>query len=337
MPSEAVPGGKPAPPRLGPKPPAPLPLSAYPAEPDLLDAIAAWFSYLTQERRVSPHTVAAYGHDLVRLLTFLRDYRGELPDLASLHRLEPRDLRAYLALTSRQSLGRLSQARALSVARSFFRFLVRRDLLRNDALFTVMGPKRPHSLPRPLSIAAATMAPDQAVLVQPNDAQPWIGARDCAMIMLLYGCGLRLAEALSLQRRAVTAEATHLRIHGKGNKERIVPLLPIVRDGLLAYIALCPFHLAPDGPLFLGVRGGPLNPRQVQRVMERVRAALGLADSATPHALRHSFATHLLSASNDLRAVQALLGHASISTTQRYTAVDEARLMAVYQQSHPRA
>ena len=228
---------------------------------------------------------------------------------------------------------RSSTARALSVLRSFFRFLERTDRARNDAIGAVRTPRLPHSVPKPVAAGDAL-----AIVAQAGDTtrkKPWVAARDTALLLLLYGAGLRIDEALSLNEdRAPSGDS--LRVLGKGGKERIVPILPAVREAVAAYKRACPY-VVPGGPLFLGARGGRLNAGVVQRELRRIRGALGLPETATPHALRHSFATHLLQAGGDLRAIQELLGHASLSTTQRYTEVDTARLVAVYNDAHPRA
>jgi integrase/recombinase XerC len=319
--------------RFRPSGPAPVPLSRFPAASDLSRAIALWREWLAIERRVSPHTLAAYGSDLAAFLDFLAEYLGETPDLAALGALRPADFRAYLARRAEDDLARRSTARALSVLRSFFRFLDRRDLLHNAALAAVRTPKLPKALPKALDVPDAAAALDAAEEAR----QPWVGKRDTAILFLLYGCGLRLAEALSLARREAPLAPGMLTITGKGRKQRQVPVLPAVAAAVAAYVAACPRHLAPDDPLFVGVRGAQLHPRLVQGKMQALRAALGLPEHASPHALRHSFATHLLAGGGDLRAIQELLGHASLSTTQRYTAVDAARLMAVYEKAHPRA
>ncbi|GGF08451.1 tyrosine recombinase XerC [Aliidongia dinghuensis] len=318
--------------------PDPLPLARFAATADLSDAIEAWQQQLKSERRASAHTLAAYGRDLAVFLDFTRDHHGEMPSLALLGRLRPADFRAYLAARAAQDLAKSSQARALSVLRGFFRFLDRRGLVTNPALTVLRGPRLGQSVPKPLSEGDAEAAIDAADTVQTVTAPPWIAARDTAVVTLLYGCGLRLSEALDLTRRqAPTAGMTTLRVTGKGGKTRIVPLLPVVASAVDDYLAHCPHPIGPDDPLFVGTRGGPLNPRLVQRLMEQLRIRLGLPDSATPHALRHSFATHLLAGGADLRAIQELLGHASLSTTQRYTAIDAAKLMEVYDRAHPRA
>jgi integrase/recombinase XerC len=312
--------------------PAPIALAHFAADPECLAAIAAWQSWLVAERRASPHTIAAYGSDLARFFAFLTDHLGVVPGVADLARLCAADFRAYLARRAGEGLTASSRARAMSVLRGFFRFLDRRGLAHNPALATVRSPKLPVSLPKPLTAAEAAEA-----LASVDDAKPWIAKRDIAVLTLLYGCGLRLAEALGLTRREAPTAAGAIRITGKGNKQRLVPILPIVAAVVADYLAACPHPLAADDALFVGARGGKLNPRLVQSRMAQLRRALGLPESATPHALRHSFATHLLAGGGDLRAIQELLGHASLSTTQRYTAVDMTRLVEVYDKAHPRA
>jgi len=314
--------------------PAPLPLARYAATPDLLDAIAQWQDWLAAERRVSPHTLAGYGLDLAAFLDFLSQHRGEVPSLAELDALTAADFRAYLAQRAAAELKRSSTARALSMLRGFFRFLDRRGLARNAALAAVRTPKLPKSVPKALSVAdAGNAVSDVAVLAD----EEWIKRRDVALLTLLYGCGLRLSEALGLTRAEAPLKPGTLVVTGKGNKQRRVPVLPVVAEAIAAYVAACPYRLAAEDTLFVGVRGGPLHPRLVQGRLQELRLYLGLPESATPHALRHSFATHLLAAGGDLRAIQELLGHASLSTTQRYTAVDASSLAAVYDKAHPRA
>jgi integrase/recombinase XerC len=322
----------------GVKRPRPQPLARFAADKDLLGAIDAWQDQLSHERRSSAHTLASYGRDLAIFLDFLRDHQGALPSLETLRRLELRDFRAFLAARTGAGLARSSVARGLSVVRGFFRFLNRRGLADNTALSVLRGPRLPKVAPRPLSVADAAAAIRSVDLAATAEAEPWIAARDAAVLCLLYGCGLRLSEALGLTRaEAPVPGAEMLVITGKGRKQRLVPLLPAVIEAVGAYLAACPYRLPPEGPLFVGARGGPLHPRLVQKMMEQVRRGLGLPDSATPHALRHSFATHLLGNGGDLRAIQELLGHASLSTTQRYTMVDLDGLMRVYEQAHPRA
>ncbi len=314
--------------------PEPVPLARFAAAADLADAIAQWQRWLTDERRNSVHTVAAYGSDLADFLDFLTEHLGGLPSLASLAALTVADFRAYLARRAADALERSSTARALSAVRGFFRFLDRRNLAHNAALAAVRTPKLPKSVPKALSVEDTESALDTA----PELArQPWVGKRDVALLTLLYGCGLRLSEALGLARREAPLAPGTLTVIGKGGKERQVPVLPAVAAAIVDYLAACPHRLAPDDPLFVGVRGARLHPRLVQGRLQELRALLGLPEHATPHALRHSFATHLLAGGGDLRAIQELLGHASLSTTQRYTAVDAARLIAVYDEAHPRA
>jgi len=316
--------------------PAPVPLAAFPAAADLLDAVTLWQAWLAHERRASPHTVAAYGRDLAGFFDFLRDHLGGLPDLAALGALTAADFRAWLARRAADALMRSSSARALSVLRGFFRFLDRRGLTKNAALAAVRTPKLPRSVPKPLSEVDADAAleaadKDEATL------EPWIARRDVAVLTLLYGCGLRISEALGLSRGEAPLTPGTLTVTGKGGKTRQVPVLPAVADAVAAYVAACPWRLPPEEALFRGARGGPLHPRLVQRRMESLRQQLLLPETATPHALRHSFATHLLAGGGDLRAIQELLGHASLTTTQRYTALDAERLLAVYDKAHPRA
>lgn len=322
-----------APAKAFPPTPEPLPLARFAAAPDLRAAIGLWVAWLAGERRASPHTVAAYGRDLAGFLDFLAEHQGDRPDLAMVARLTPADFRAYLAHRAHDGIERTSMARGLSVIRTFVKFLDRRGLAANTALAVLRAPKLPHSVPKPLNIADAVEA---VGVVAEMSASEWQGKRDTAVLTLLYGCGLRLSEALGLTRAAAPLAET-LTITGKGQKQRMVPVLPAVREAVDDYLAACPCRLAPDGPLFVGARGGALHPRLVQGKMTALRGFLGLPDTATPHALRHSFATHLLGGGGDLRAIQELLGHASLSTTQRYTSVDTAHLLAVYEAAHPRA
>jgi integrase/recombinase XerC len=313
--------------------PAPVPLARFSVADDLRAAIGLWAGWLAGERRASAHTIAAYGRDLAFFFDFLTEHLGELPGLAAINGLRPADFRAYLARRARDQLEHSSRARALSVLRGFVRFLHRRGLASTTALAALRSPKLPHGVPKPLTIedaANSAAAPGERV---PND---WQGKRDTAILTLLYGCGLRLSEALGLT-RAEAPLCDVLMITGKGGKQRLLPVLPAVRQAIADYLAACPHRVVNEGPLFVGARGGPLNPRLVQRQMALLRVRLGLPDTATPHALRHSFATHLLGAGGDLRTIQELLGHASLSTTQRYTSVETERLFAVYDAAHPRA
>ncbi|MDE0171845.1 MAG: tyrosine recombinase XerC [Defluviicoccus sp.] len=312
---------------------APPALDRFAAAPDLAEAIAAWQSWLETERRLSVHTGAAYMRDLKLFLDFLVEHQGGLADLAALEGLGHGDFRSYLAQRAMNDRARSSTARALSVLRGFFRFLERTDRARNGAIGAVRTPRLPHSVPKPVAARDAL-----AIVAEAGDTarkKPWVAARDTALLLLLYGAGLRIDEALSLNEDQAPL-GDSLRVLGKGGKERIVPILPAVREAVAAYLQACPY-VVPGGPLFLGTRGGRLNAGVVQRELRRIRGALGLPETATPHALRHSFATHLLQAGGDLRAIQELLGHASLSTTQRYTEVDTATLVAVYNEAHPRA
>jgi integrase/recombinase XerC len=313
--------------------PEPLPLARFSAGDDLRAAIGLWAAWLAGERRASAHTVAAYGRDLAFFLDFLTEHLGDPPSLAAIDGLRPADFRAYLAHRARDGVERNSLARALSVLRGFLRFLRRRRLVATTALAALRAPKTPHSVPKPMTVEDAAHSLDA---VGELAAREWQRKRDAAVLTLLYGCGLRLSEALGLTRAAAPL-GEMLAVQGKGGKQRLVPLLPAVREAVADYLAHCPHDLAKEGPLFIGARGGPLSPRLVQRQMALLRGYLGLPETATPHALRHSFATHLLGAGGDLRAIQELLGHASLSTTQRYTSVDTEHLLAVYDAAHPRA
>lgn len=300
---------------------------------DAAEQIVAWLDYLISERRVSAKTIDAYTRDITQFFRFLIGHLGEPAGLGRLEALRAADFRSFLAARRGDGAESRTLARQLSAIRSLYRFLERRGVLSNPALAALNGPKLPHSVPKPLSTGAAkrTVALDTL-----GDGEGWVEARDAAVLTLLYACGLRISEALELNRGDAPVEAT-IRITGKGGKTRLVPVLPVARQAVARYLDLCPFPLSPDGPLFVGVRGGRLNARNIQLLMQRLRAAFGLPDTATPHALRHSFATHLLSNGADLRSIQELLGHASLSTTQIYTEVDRAHLLAQYAKAHPRA
>jgi integrase/recombinase XerC len=335
--SRALTAAQASPPKPFPTLPEPLPLARFQVAPDLRDAIGAWLGWLDAERRASAHTIAAYGRDLAAFFDFLGEHSGEVPSLAGMSDLTPADFRAYLAHRAADGRERTTIARGLSVLRGFVRFLERRKLASAPGLTVLRAPKLPQSVPKPLTVEDAAAAIDMAGEVSPS---AWQQKRDVAILTLLYGCGLRISEALGLTggeapRRAAAGEV--LVVTGKGNKQRHVPVLPAVAEAVADYLAACPFPLAKDGPLFVGARGGPLNPRLVQRQMQLLRGMLGLPETATPHALRHSFATHLLGGGGDLRAIQELLGHASLSTTQRYTKVEPEHLLAVYEAAHPRA
>jgi integrase/recombinase XerC len=303
------------------------------AGPALRQAALAWLERLSTERRASAHTIAAYGADLAGFCDFLASHLGHWPELSDLSQLRPADFRGWLARRQHQGIAAASQGRGLSAIRSLFQALRRERGIDNAALVAVRTPKRPRTLPRPLGVASAKRLLE---IAGDGGAVEWIAARDVAVLTVLYGCGLRIAEALALTPRDATTGDT-LRITGKGRRQRLVPLLPAVKAAIAAYCAACPLPLTADAPLFRGAHGGPLNPAIVQRLMRRLRTRLDLPATATPHSLRHSFATHLLSAGGDLRAIQELLGHASLSTTQRYTEVDADRLGAVYNAAHPRA
>jgi integrase/recombinase XerC len=306
--------------------------AAFLAAADLQEQIEAWRAWLGVERRSSSHSLAAYERDLAAFLAFLSEYQGGAPSLATLKNVNRSDLRSWLADRARRGLKASSTARSLSVLRGFYRFLARRGLVENAVVLGLRNPKMPKAVPKALTLNEAA---DALAGVGELSEEPWVAKRDAALLTLLYGCGLRLGEALSLTRRDhKDARGGRLTVTGKGRKQRVVPVLPVVAAALDDYVAACPHR---HDPLFLGVRGGPLNPRIVQGSLQHLRLLLGLPASATPHALRHSFATHLLAGGGDLRAIQELLGHASLSTTQRYTDVDAAGLMAVYDSAHPRA
>jgi len=304
--------------------------------PDVAAEIAKWLSYLGAERRMSPKTLEAYERDTRQFLGFLAEHLGGAPSLKQVARLTPQDVRAFMAARRADGIGGRSLMRMMAGARSFARFLERNGKGKVGALSAVRAPKVAKTLPKPLAIDTAKRIAD--VDLRAGEArEPWVLARDAAVLALLYGSGLRISEALGLKRKDVAGAPDVLTVAGKGNKARMVPVLPQVNRLIADYLALCPFDSAEDAPLFVGARGGPLSPRIVQLAMAHLRGALGLPDTATPHTLRHSFATHLLARGGDLRAIQELLGHASLSTTQIYTAVDAERLLEIYASAHPRA
>jgi integrase/recombinase XerC len=307
--------------------------AALAAQSDAADAVRDFLGALQNERNYSSHTIAAYQRDLACFFAFAQDHRGKPVDLADLSAFTVSDFRSFLAKRRNEGISGTSLGRALSALRSFFHHLDTQGDVSNEAIRLVKRPKTPHGVPKPLSKEAARASIET---VESLDVLPWVAARDTAILTMLYGCGLRISEALGLARRDAPLRDA-IRIVGKGNKERVVPVLPVVAEAIDRYVALCPFALAAAGPLFVGVRGKRLNAGVVQRQMRHARIALGLPDTATPHALRHSFATHLLSGGGDLRSIQELLGHASLSTTQRYTEVDTDQLKRVYEQAHPRA
>lgn len=297
----------------------------------------AWLAHLASERRLSPKTLEAYGRDLGQFASFLDGHLGGAPALADIAALKPFDLRAFLGQRRRDGVGNRTLMRQLAALRSFARFGERTGKFTASAFAATRGPRIGKSLPRPLE-AKAAKAITQTDIRAGEEREPWILARDAAVLSLLYGSGLRISEALSLSRdQAPKSAGDTLTVIGKGQKTRMVPVLPVVIEAIDEYIRLCPWRLPPEGPLFLGAKGGPLSPRIIQLAVEGLRGALGLPSSATPHSLRHSFATHLLGRGGDLRAIQELLGHASLSTTQIYTRIDSARLMAAYDAAHPRA
>lgn len=301
--------------------------------PEVMAERQRWLASLAGERRLSEKTIEAYERDTRQFLTFLTGHLASPPRLADIHSLRPADLRGFLAQRRKGGAGARTLGRGLAGLRSFLRYLERNGLANAAGAAAVRSPKQPKLLPKPLTDR-------EALKVVTTDAQlaeePWIAARNAAVLTLLYGCGLRISEALELSPEDI-AGAASLRVVGKGGKTRIVPLIDAASEAVAAYRQLCPYHLGPDEPLFRGARGARLQPAIIQREMQKLRAALGLPDSATPHALRHSFATHLLAGGGDLRTIQELLGHASLSTTQVYTGVDSTRLLEIYDRAHPRA
>ncbi len=304
------------------------------ADPTLLAERQTWLASLADERRLAGHTLDAYERDTRQFLAFLTQHLAAPARLKDIGNLRPADLRGFLAARRRDGAGARTLGRGLAGLRSFLRHLERKGLANAAGASAVRSPKQPKSLPKPLSDRQAIAVVDAHEQLA---EEPWVRARNAAVLTLLYGCGLRISEALSLTPENFAGSPTSLRITGKGDKTRIVPLIAPARAGVEDYIKLCPFPLGADKPLFRGARGGPLQPAIIQREMQKMRGALGLPDSATPHALRHSFATHLLAGGGDLRTIQELLGHASLSTTQVYTGVDSARLLEIYDRAHPRA
>src|SRR6201991_804208 len=305
---------------------------------DMVREMTHWRSHLRAERRLSPKTLEAYARDVRQFLAFLWEHWGAEVTLPRFAALEATDVRAFMAMRRADDIGGRSLMRALAGLRSFGRFLEREGKGKVGALSAIRAPKVGKSLPKPIQMASAKRLADADERAG-DDRDPWIWARDAAVMALLYGSGLRISEALGLKHRDVPkpGEGDVIIVTGKGNKTRMVPVLQNVLTLIADYTAMCPHPLPPAGPMFVGARGGPLSPRIIQLTMERLRGALGLPDSATPHALRHSFATHLLSRGGDLRAIQELLGHASLSTTQIYTGIDSERLLEVYKTTHPRA
>ena len=317
--------------------PVDIATAVLPAAPDLAGRVAAWLGHLGLERQLSPHSLDAYSRDVRQFLAFLTERFEAPPAVADFVGIVPADLRAFLARRRADGVEGRSLLRALAALRSLARYLEREGAGRASAFSAIRAPRLARGLPKPLGIADARAMTNTQI--RDGEARdPWILARDAAVLALLYGAGLRIAEALSIRRQeAPVGEVETVTVVGKGRKTRSTPVIAPVRAEIENYLKLCPYALKPEGPLFVGAKGGPLSPRIIQLTVERLRGALGLPDSATPHALRHSFATHLLGRGGDLRTIQELLGHASLSTTQIYTAVDSARLMEAYRAAHPRA
>lgn len=301
--------------------------------PAARDALENWLASARALKGAAENTITAYRADVLEFIVFLTAHHAEPQGLKPLVRVTTPDMRAFMAHLRGQGAAPRSMARKLSAVKSFYRWLAEREGFEPTAVIMARAPKFQKKLPRPLDESAARAMIET---VEMQSADSWIGARDAAVVTLLYGCGLRISEALGLRGRDWPMGES-LRITGKGGKERIVPVLPVARDAVGIYLQLCPFEPEPEAPIFRGARGGALNPRLIQKVTEKARLQLGLPATATPHAMRHSFATHLLAAGGDLRAIQELLGHASLSTTQAYTAVDEVHLMKVYEATHPKA
>jgi integrase/recombinase XerC len=317
--------------------PATQPIELDSADETIALQMTRWLSHLRAERRLSPKTLEAYARDLRQCLDFLCGHWGTRVTLARFSLLQASDVRAFMAMRRADDISGRSLMRSLAGLRSFGRFLEREGKGKVGALSAIRAPKVGKTLPKPIQMAAAKRFADADERAG-ETRDPWIWARDAAVMALLYGSGLRISEALGLKRRDVPlpGEGDVLVVTGKGNKTRMVPVLQNVLALVADYVDVCPYQLPPEGPVFVGARGGPLKARIIQLTMERLRGALGLPDSATPHALRHSFATHLLSRGGDLRAIQELLGHASLSTTQIYTGIDSERLLEVYRSAHPR-
>lgn len=304
-----------------------------PITPDLDLALAQWREWLAAEKRAAAHTVEAYQSDIAHFLNFLADYRGGKTRLADLAGVSLMGFRAWLAQMAHEDIGAASRARALAGVRNFFRWLDKTGRLHNPAIDLLRAPKTPKRLPRPLSEDNA----QEVVALAKNVPQAeWVGLRDQALFTLLYAAGLRISEALSLSHKDLV-QKERIVVTGKGSKQRSVPLLPIVQETLTAYLEACPFQASGNDPVFVGARGEVLNPGVAQRQLRKVRRDLNLPETVTPHALRHSFATHLLASGADLRSLQELLGHSSLSTTQLYTRIESVQLAATYRAAHPRA
>ncbi len=300
---------------------------------DLADQLLKWADYLRYEKKVSPHTLRAYGADVSHFINFMFDHLSKQPCLNDISELDIRDFRSWLSKKTIQKSSNASRARSLSGVKNLLTWLDKQGIVHNAAIKTVRSPKLPHKLPRPLLADQAINVIDNAGMLENHD---WIGVRNHALFMLLYGCGLRINEALSLNLNDLPRDG-FLRVMGKGQKERLVPTLPLVETTLDKYINECPYSNAPNRALFLGSRGGRLNQGVAQKAMRDIRVILGLPENATPHALRHSYATHLLQNGANLREIQELLGHASLSTTQRYTEINAEEMLKIYKSAHPRA
>ncbi len=301
--------------------------------PAARDALQHWLNHQRALKGAAENTITAYQGDVTDFLAFMTVHKSQSQGLGALAKITISDMRAWMARTRGPNVGPRSLARKLSAVKAFYRWLAEREGFEPTAVLSTRAPKFQKKLPRPLAVDAAKALID---CVEIQSDRPWVSARDVAVLTLLWGCGLRISEALGLKGSDAPLPDT-LRILGKGGKERVVPVLPAAREAVESYLKLCPHPPENEGPLFRAIRGGPLSPRAIAKVMADARMQLGLPASATPHAMRHSFATHLLDAGGDLRAIQELLGHASLSTTQAYTAVDTARLMEVYNRAHPKA
>ena len=312
------------------------PFAQLPIAPDLATALTDWHAWLKGARRAAANTERAYTKDISDFLTFLAEHLGTPPDLLAIQALHARDYRAWLARRAGRGVSAASRARGLAAIRGLLRYFARQGYVEETAVTAVRAPRQPRRQPRPISESAARDVLQMAAEPAREGAPPWVSLRDHALFLLLYAAGLRIGEALAL-RRGQAAVSETLSVTGKGGNERIVPILPAARRAIDAYLEQCPFTGNAADSLFLGARGGPLADGIARKRMREIRRALGLPESATPHALRHSFATHLMAAGGDLRTIQELLGHADLSTTQRYTGVDQARLLAAYKAAHPRA
>lgn len=304
----------------------------YKVTDELREVIARWCGWLKDERRYSLHTLDAYTRDLAGFFEYLRQSRQKDTALKDLNRLSVRDFRGYIADRAAHYKDKATLARNISTLKNFFKWLNRQKIIENSAIGVISAPKQPKVLPRALEIDDTLRVIGE---IGKKEKKAWQGLRDTAVLTLLYGCGLRISEALSLNFEDIKYRNDFLRIKGKGNKERIVPLLPVICDNINAYLSECPYRLKDGDALFVGARGERLSPRIIQRQLEKLRVSLGLPDTLTPHALRHSFATHLLAEGTDLRSIQELLGHASLTTTQRYTDVQIETLKKEYRQAHP--